>query len=285
MSKGSILRSYMEQGMLIAPFVSEGFGARLAQQLGFKAIYMTGFGSAATYGIPDVGLLTYKEMTDKVACLAEACELPIIADADTGYGNYSNVYRTVRGYERAGAAALHLEDQVWPKRCGYMANKQVVSREEAVSKIKAAVDARIDQDFVIIARTDALAVLGWEEVEQRIQLFLEAGADMIFVDGIKTEEQLFEYGRRLGGLPNIINNVPLFSQQKIKAAGNFNIQLHAGPFTYQLMEYMRRMRELIETGDCLMGGDYFEEFDRIVEVMGASFYFDLENKYKQQNII
>lgn len=285
MSKGSILRSYMEQGMLIAPFVSEGFGARLAQQLGFKAIYMTGFGSAATYGIPDVGLLTYKEMTDKVACLAEACELPIIADADTGYGNYSNVYRTVRGYERAGAAALHLEDQVWPKRCGYMANKQVVSREEAVSKIKAAVDARIDQDFVIIARTDALAVLGWEEVEQRIQLFLEAGADMIFVDGIKTEEQLFEYGRRLGSLPNIINNVPLFSQQKIKAAGNFNIQLHAGPFTYQLMEYMRRMRELIETGDCLMGGDYFEEFDRIVEVMGASFYFDLENKYKQQNII
>jgi len=281
MSGAKMLRDYLKEGMITAPFVSEGFGARLAQKMGFKAIYMTGFGSAATYGIPDVGLLTYKEMADKIACLAEACDLPIIADADTGYGNYSNVYRTVRGYERAGAAALHLEDQVWPKRCGYMADKQVIDREEAVSKIKAAVDARIDSDFIIIARTDALAVMGWEEVELRAQMFLDAGADMIFVDGIRTEEQLFEYGRRLGNVTNVINNVPLFTQQKIKAAGDFNIQLHAGPFTWQFVEYMRKMHELAETGDCTMDQDYFAEFNHIVDVMGAKFYFDLESRYKK----
>lgn len=116
MSKGKMLRDYMKGGMVTAPFVNEGYGAKVAQSVGFKAIYMTGFGTAATYGIPDVGLLTYKEMVDKISHLTEACDLPIIADADTGYGNYSNVYRTVRGYERAGAAALHLEDQVWPER-------------------------------------------------------------------------------------------------------------------------------------------------------------------------
>ena len=282
MSKGKMLRDYMKGGMVTAPFVNEGYGAKVAQSVGFKAIYMTGFGTAATYGIPDVGLLTYKEMVDKISHLTEACDLPIIADADTGYGNYSNVYRTVRGYERAGAAALHLEDQVWPKRCGYMAGKQVIDRAEAVSKIKAAVDARIDSDFIIIARTDALAVSGWEEVEERVGLFLEAGADMIFVDGIKSKEQLFEYGKRFGHLPCIINNVPLFPRKLIEETGNFNIQLHAGPFFFQLVEYMGRMKELAETGDCQATPDVFAKFNQIVEVMGANFYFELENKYKKQ---
>ncbi|MCI8297364.1 MAG: isocitrate lyase/PEP mutase family protein [Lachnospiraceae bacterium] len=285
MGKGSVLRQCMKGGMVTAPFVNEGYGARLAQQAGFKAIYLTGFGSAAAYGIPDVGLLTYKEMTEKLSTLAEACELPIIADADTGYGGHGNVYRTVRGYERAGAAALHLEDQVWPKRCGYMADKQVIDRKEAASKIKAAVDARMGEDLIIIARTDSLAVHGWDEVEERLYLFLEAGADMVFVDGIKTKEQLSEYGKRFSHLPAVINNVPLFTAQDIKEAGDFKIQLHAGPFTSQLLKYMEQMDELARTGNCTIDYDQAEGFERIVEVMGARFYLEMEKRYAGQKYV
>jgi 2,3-dimethylmalate lyase len=171
---------------------------------------MTGFGTAATYGLPDVGLLTLTEMADNVRKLVNSTEIPIIADADTGYGNYSNVMRTVQEYERAGAGALHLEDQVWPKRCGYMANKQVIPKNEAASKIKAAVDARRDPDFVIIARTDALAVNGWDDAENRLRSYVEAGADVVFVDGIRSAEDFKEYRRRLGDLQSCSITSPCF---------------------------------------------------------------------------
>src|SRR5215475_15371688 len=192
-------------GMVVAPFVFDAFQARIAQAAGFETIYMTGFGTAAARGFPDVGLLTMAEMVENVRSIANTVDIPLICDADTGYGNPVNVYRTVREYEAAGAAALHIEDQVWPKRCGFLAGKQVIPLEEMVPKVKAACDARRDANFVIIARTDALAVNGWEDVNRRARAYRAAGADLIFVDGIRTLDDLKQYARVLGDLPLLYN--------------------------------------------------------------------------------
>src|SRR5688572_3737405 len=191
--------------MVVAPFVFDAFQARLAQAAGFHTVYMTGFGTAAARGFPDVGLLTMAEMVENVRAIANAIDVPLICDADTGYGNPINIYRTVREYEAAGAAALHIEDQVWPKRCGFLAGKQVIPLEDMVPKVKAACDARRNADFVVIARTDALAVNGWEDVNKRARAYREAGADLIFVDGIRTLDDLTHYAKTLGDLPLLYN--------------------------------------------------------------------------------
>ncbi len=143
MSLGKKLRESMQTGAVIAPYVVDGMQAILTQAARFQAAYLTGFGTAATYGLPDVGLITMTQMCEKIRTITDVVEIPLVVDADTGYGNYVNVIKTVHEYERAGAAALHLEDQVWPKRCGYMLKKQVISKEEAATKIRAAVDARV----------------------------------------------------------------------------------------------------------------------------------------------
>ncbi|MGA8059020.1 MAG: isocitrate lyase/PEP mutase family protein, partial [Candidatus Binataceae bacterium] len=191
--------------MVVAPFVYDCLQARLAQREGFKAIYMTGFGTAAARGFPDLGLLTMGEMVENVRALARSVDIPLICDADTGYGEAINVQRTVREYEDAGAAALHIEDQVWPKRCGFLEGKQVIPLENMEAKLRAALDARRDPNLVIIARTDALAPLGWEEVTRRARAYRAAGADLIFVDGIKTLEDLKNCARLLSGLPLLYN--------------------------------------------------------------------------------
>src|SRR5262249_8546475 len=150
--------------------------AKLAAQAGFEAVYMTGFGTSAARGFPDLGLLTMTEMAANVRAIANSVELPVICDADTGYGNPINVWRTIREYEDAGAAALHIEDQVFPKRCGFLAGKQVIPAAEMVAKVRAACEARRDQNLVIIARTDALAVNGWDDVIARCRSYRAAGA-------------------------------------------------------------------------------------------------------------
>jgi len=168
---------------LMAPGAADALTARLIAKHGFEAIYMTGAGSSAVrLGMPDVGLLTMSEMVDNAQRIAEASQLPLIADADTGYGGPVNVQRTVRAYERAGAAAIHIEDQVWPKRCGHLAGKAVIPAEEMVAKIRAGLDARQDPDFVLIARSDALAVEGFERTLERCRRYEEAGADMVFLE-------------------------------------------------------------------------------------------------------
>src|SRR5499425_748119 len=158
---------------VVAPFVYDALQAKLAERVGFEAVYMTGFGTAAARGFPDLGLLTMSEMVENVRTIARSVQIPVICDADTGYGNPVNVWRTVNEYERAGAAALHIEDQVWPKKCGFLAGKQVIPLEEMVPKVRAACDARRDRNFVIIARTDALAVNGWDDVVRRCHAYRE----------------------------------------------------------------------------------------------------------------
>ncbi|MDZ5460517.1 isocitrate lyase/PEP mutase family protein [Azohydromonas lata] len=194
-------------GLLVVPGAYDALGARLIEQAGFGAIYMTGAGTSAARGYPDFGLLTLTEMADNAAVMARSIGVPLIADADTGYGNELNVTRTVREYESRGVAALHIEDQVAPKRCGHLDGKEVVSRDEFVSKIRAAVEARRSKDLVIIARTDARAMLGFEEAVWRANAALDAGADMAFVEAMQSLEEVAAVPRRVHG-PCLLNMVP-----------------------------------------------------------------------------
>src|SRR5271166_4170772 len=191
--------------MIVAPFVFDCLQAKLAAAAGFEAVYMTGFGTAAACGYPDLGLLTMTEMAANARAISNSVNVPVICDADTGYGNPLNVWRTVREYEDAGAAAMHIEDQVFPKRCGFLAGKQVIPMEEMLPKVRAACDARRDRNLVIIARSDALAVNGWEDVIRRCRAYREAGADMIFVDGIRTRDDLATYAKELASIPALYN--------------------------------------------------------------------------------
>ncbi|AQV96802.1 carboxyvinyl-carboxyphosphonate phosphorylmutase [Cupriavidus necator] len=194
-------------GMIIAPGAYDAIGARLIEQAGFPACYMTGAGTSAARGFPDFGLLTLTEMADNAAIMARTIAIPLIADADTGYGNELNVTRTVREYESRGVAAIHIEDQVAPKRCGHLDGKEVISRGAFVSKIRAAFEARRTPDFVIIARTDARAMLGLDEAIWRANAALEAGADMAFVEATQTIEEVALVPRIVGG-PCLLNVVP-----------------------------------------------------------------------------
>ena len=197
MRGGQKLRELMDGGMVVSPFCLNAYHAKIAQLVGFEAVYMTGWGTAAERGYPDVGLITQTEMVENARYIADAVDLPVIADADTGYGNPINVWRTVREYESAGVAAIHIEDQVSPKKCGFFEGKQVIPSEENVQKIRAALDARRDKDFVIIARCDALAVNGWEDTIRRCRAYSYAGADLVFVDGIRTTDDLKKFANDL----------------------------------------------------------------------------------------
>jgi len=207
MSAGERLRELLDgDDLVVAPGAYDALTARLVEQAGFPAVYMTGAGTAATLGFPDYGLLTMSEMADNVGRLAAAVSVPVIADADTGYGNELNVVRTVREYALRGAAALHIEDQVSPKRCGHLDRKEVIGADEFVSKVRAAAESRPDPDLVLIARTDAVAMLGFDEAVERVNRALDAGADMAFVEAPQTLEQLAAVPRRVHG-PCLLNVV------------------------------------------------------------------------------
>ncbi len=218
------LRQQLQQpGMVIAPGAYDGIGARLIEQAGFSAVYMTGAGTSAARGYPDFGLLTMTEMVESAAVMARAVQVPLIADADTGYGNELNVTRTVREYEARGVAAIHIEDQVAPKRCGHLDGKEVVTREEFVSKIRAAVEARRTPDFVVIARTDARAMLSLDEAIWRANAALQAGADMAFVEATQNLEEVAAVPRLVQG-PCLLNVVPggrtpIFDLREAEAMG------------------------------------------------------------------
>jgi 2-methylisocitrate lyase-like PEP mutase family enzyme len=176
-------------GVVMAPGVADALNAKLVARNGFEAIYMTGAGtSAVRLGMPDVGLLTMTEMVDNAGRIADSSGLPLIADADNGYGGVLNVRRTIQAYERAGVAAVHIEDQVMPKRCGHLMGKQLVPADEMTAKIRAAVDARTDADFVVIARTDAVAVEGFDAALERAERYRDAGADVLFVEAPNAEQ-------------------------------------------------------------------------------------------------
>jgi 2-methylisocitrate lyase-like PEP mutase family enzyme len=207
MAQASRFRALVQrEGLIVAPGAYDCVTAKLIEQAGFAAVYMTGAGTAASLGYPDFGLVTMSEMVANAQRIAAGVEVPVIADADTGYGNELNVFRTMREYERSGVAAIHIEDQVFPKKCGHLEGKEIIPREDYVAKIRAACAARHDRDFTIIARTDARAVAGFDEAIARANSALAAGADMAFVEAPQTREEVAAVPRLVNG-PCLLNVV------------------------------------------------------------------------------
>ena len=220
------LRALLDSGQtIVAPGAFDPLSARLVEEAGFPAVYMTGFGtSAALIGRPDVGLLTMTEMAGNAGRIAASVDIPVIADADTGYGNPLNVIRTVQTYEAAGVAGIHIEDQVAPKKCGHMEGKQVIPAEEMVQKVRAAVEARAQPEFVIIARTDARAPEGLERALRRGRMYREAGADVLFIEALTSEAEAEQAVRALPGVPLLFNwaeggKTPPIGLDRIKELG------------------------------------------------------------------
>ncbi|MCK0100705.1 isocitrate lyase/phosphoenolpyruvate mutase family protein [Pseudohalocynthiibacter sp. F2068] len=270
---------------MILPGAGNALTARVIADRGFDAVYVTGAGIANTYlGAPDIGLVTLTELVGTVSAIAEITDLPLIVDIDTGFGNAINTQRTVRMIERAGAAAMQMEDQVFPKKCGHFAGKAVIPLEEAVSKVKAAVDAREDANTLIIARTDARAIHGLEAALDRAEAFIEAGADMTFVEAPTSVEEMQAITARLS-VPQVANMVvggktPLTAQADLVRL-RFSMVLYANT---PLQAAMRAMSDVL--GALKADGDVsgvidkladFEERQRLVDKDG---YDALEARYK-----
>ena len=261
--------------MVVAPFVMNALHAKIAQSVGFDAVYMTGSGTSAEKGFPDVGMLTMTEMVGNAKYIANAVDVPVICDADTGYGNPLNVQRTVREYESAGVAGIHIEDQLFPKKCGFFDGKQVISSEEMVHKIHAALDARTDPDFVVIARCDAYAVTGWEDTVRRCKEYSDAGADVVFVDGIKSDEDLQAYAKDLPNLHRMYNG-DLFSTQEVAALG-YKLMICGGTIWLIYQQLRDSFAELKATGkvDTSRYGSRLE----VANLLGLQEVYELESKY------
>jgi len=241
-------------GAIVVPGAFNALTARVIEQAGFKCVYATGAGIAnSLLGQPDVGLVSMAEVLQQVNHIVNATSLPVIADIDTGYGNAINVYRTVREFEKAGVAAVQLEDQVAPKRCGHFSGKAVVPREEMIGKLHAAADARVDGDLVIIARTDARAVLGLEESLERAHAYIEAGADMTFVEAPRTVEELRAIGALAEKAPQVVNIMeggltPQLELAELDAMG-FKVVLYANTALRAGLKAMQRvLAHLVEHG-------------------------------------
>jgi 2-methylisocitrate lyase-like PEP mutase family enzyme len=221
------------------------------EQAGFDALYMTGAGvSHARLGMPDLGLMSFSEMLDQAGRIADAVDIPLIADADTGYGNAINVMRTIKAYERAGVAGCHIEDQVMPKRCGHFDEKRVIPVTEMLGKLSAALDARRDDDFIIIARTDARSVLGFDQALERAQAYAATGADVIFVESPRSEAELEAIGRSIDAplLANMVETglTPLLPANRLQQLG-FSVVIHPGAIGRfigkQLQPFLQTLKE------------------------------------------
>ncbi|MBW6486329.1 MAG: isocitrate lyase/PEP mutase family protein [Syntrophobacterales bacterium] len=269
------LRDLLQKpGLVRAPGAFDAWSARLVEKAGFSAVYMTGYGAAASVlGQPDIGLMTMSEVVSQAGNMASAVAIPFIADGDTGYGGVLNVIRTVQEFEKAGVAGLQLEDQVFPKRCGHMEGKQLIPREEMAAKIRAAVYARQSEDFVIVARTDARAVTNLKDALARAVAYAEAGADVLFVEAPQTLAEMKEIARELR-LPLIANMVekgktPFLSAEELEQIG-FKIAIYPVSTLYAatraMMKVLTHLREKGSTEDCLEDLVSFEEFNNLIGV-------------------
>ena len=241
-----------DERILGAPGVYDGLSATLAARAGFEAVYMTGYGTAAAHGYPDLGLLTLTEMVRTAGCIASTVDVPVIADADTGYGDTRNVARTVREYERAGVAALHLEDQDWPKKCGRMEDKRLVSTGEMADKIKAAVDSRTRDDLLIIARTDAIAVEGFDAAIDRAQAYADAGADVLFVEAPEDRHQVEAIPKRIPARPHLISLAPRTPSLSVSELENLGYRIAIYPgicLVAAITAGLEQLHHLQDTGE------------------------------------
>ena len=286
MKKTALLKQLLKaKPLLQAPGAFDVLSARIIEMAGFKTVYMTGYGtSASVIGQPDVGLLTMSEMAERARNIASAVEVPVIADADTGFGNPLNVSRTVRVYEQAGAAGIQLEDQVFPKRCGHMLGRRVIPKEEMIQKIKAAVDARQDPDFVIIARTDARTNHGLDEALARGKAYEEAGADVLFIESPESVDELSRIAKTFPNTPMLANMIeggrtPFLPAAELEALG-FAVALYpTGPLyaaAKAVKGYVEELKSKGTTAGKVADMLAFQEFN---DMIGLPQYNKLEERY------
>lgn len=287
MKKTKVLKNLLtSKKILIAPGAYDVLSAKIIAKLGFKAVYMTGYGtSASVLGQPDVGLLTMTEMVKRAADIANAVDVPLIADADTGYGNPLNVRRTVFEYEKAGVAGIQLEDQVFPKKCGHMLGRKVIPKEEMVQKIKAACEIREDKDFIIIARTDARTSHGLEEAIARGKAYQEVGADVIFIESPESVQEMRKINEAFPKTPTLANmleggRTPNLTTDELEELG-FGIAIYCtGPLyssAKAVKDYLTLLKEEKTTVGKYQDMITFQEFN---ELIGLQDYLSLEEKYK-----
>ena len=287
MSAGKVLRDLLDgEKLVMAPGAPDALTARLIEQAGFPAVYMTGFGATASLlGCPDIGLLTQTEMTTHSRNIVRTVAVPVIADADTGYGGPANIERTVKEYEQAGVAAIHLEDQAMPKRCGHMAGVKLVSAKEMASRLECALAARSDDSVVIIGRTDAMA-FGVDEAVNRARLYLEVGVDMVFVDAIKEIEDARMVGEAVDG-PLVISLVEgnetasLKSDQLIKMG--FALALYPLSTLFRATYAIRDvLAELRQSGTTSARKDRMVSYSDFSEVVRIDHFRDLDDRFDTQ---
>lgn len=284
MSKTSLLKKLVnEQKILLAPGTHDALSARIIEKAGFQAVYMTGYGqSASVLGKPDIGLLSMAEMADRARKIVSAVDIPVIADGDTGFGNAVNVMRTVEDYEQAGVAAIQLEDQVFPKKCGHMTGREVVPLEEMLGKIEAAIKARSDDDFQIIARTDARTTHGLDEALRRARAFEEAGADIIFLESPESIDEMKQINSELTK-PTLANMVeggrtPIVPADQLQEMG-FQLVIYPTASIYAASKAVTDlMKHLWEKGST-KGFEQMIAFAEFNELVGLSDFRELERKY------
>ena len=287
MNKAKKLRELLAANKIImAPGAYDAWSARLVEKAGFPVVYMTGYGvSASVLGRPDIGLLSMQEMAEAAKNICNCTSVPVIADADNGYGNALNVIRTVTEYEMAGVAGIQLEDQVMPKRCGHMEGKQVIPKEEMVAKIRAAVYARKNPDTVIIARTDAVAVNGYEDAIDRALAYKAAGADVIFVEALQSQEQV-EQTQKLVDAPLFANMVehgktPLDTADNLYAMG-FRIAIYPVITLYAATKAITKVLEVLkENEDLRPCMEYEVDFPTFNKMIGLPEIRELEKSFSE----
>ena len=276
---------------VLAPGAYDALSARLVEQTGFEAVYMTGFGtSASLLGRPDIGLLTFSEMVDNARRMVQAVKVPVIADADNGYGNPINVIRTVKEYEAAGVAAIHIEDQVIPKKCGHMEGKHVIEASEMVEKVHAAVEARHSEDFVVIARTDARAVEGMDGALERARLYRNAGADALFVEAPRSEEEVAAVAEEFPDTPLLFNwleggETPPVPLERLKELG-------FGLIIFPLSTMLAATRAIRETltkihadgSPISVMEDRLLPFEEFTDFIGLPEIEDLEERFEDKGV-
>ncbi len=288
MKKTQQLRKLLEaEDPLLMPGAFDALSGVLIQRAGFKAIQATGFGIAASYlGKPDVGLLTFSEMLDQTRRIVQAVEIPVMADGDTGFGNVVNVIRTIREFEAAGAAGINLEDQVFPKRCGHMEGKKIVPIEEMIGKIRAAADTRKDPDFIINARTDAIAVAGIDEAIRRGNAYAEAGADLIFVEAPQSLEQIRRIAKEIKTHVsiNLFDGVvggktPMVPIHELKKIGITRVSIPVGVVFAAVKGMEQYLEALFDHGTLTDRPDLVVSFDHWKELIGLQEIRKCEEKY------
>jgi 2-methylisocitrate lyase-like PEP mutase family enzyme len=274
----------MERGIVVAPGVYDGLSARLARQAGFAAVYATGGGIARSMGYPDLGLLGMTEVIERVAGIVEHAGVPVIADADTGYGNALNTRRAVRAFVRAGVAALHLEDQTFPKRCGHLDDKAVIPPAEMAQKLRAAREAAGADDLVLVARTDALAVEGLEAAVARAHAYLAAGADVIFVEAPTSEAQIETVARRVPG-PKLINmfeggKTPLVPLTRLDALGYRIVIIPSDLQRAAIRAMQETLAAIKRDGNSRAIADRLATFAERETLVGTPEYLGLDERYR-----